>query len=190
MLCLGRFWQGRFRCRECTDTNAVLLCGIYVDLNLIRAGEAASLESSPHTSIFQRLQARHQPKDALNRADGWLGELTWEVRHEQDASGAYRSRTGRRASDLGLLPITLEDYVRLLHSTLELLQSGRTTIPADVEALLERLAIRSAAWLETVAGYEETFTHAVGSPAGMASVAQRMQVRTLQGVPASRRVFT
>ena len=95
---VGHFWQARFRCRECTDKNAVLLCGIYVDLNLIRAGEADSLESSPYTSIFQRLQARNQPKDAFNRADGWLGELTWDVSHEQDASRAYYwSRTGRRA---------------------------------------------------------------------------------------------
>jgi hypothetical protein len=187
---VGHFWQARFRCRECTDRNAVLLCGIYVDLNLIRAGEADSLESSPYTSIFQRLQAWNQPKDARNRADGWLGELTWDVSHEQDASGAYyRSRTGRRASDLGLLPIKLEDYVRLLRYTLELLQSGRTTIPADMEAMLERLDIRSEAWLETVERYDETFTHAVGSPAGMAEVAQRMQVRALKGVAASRRVF-
>ena len=109
--------------------------------------------------------------------------------HEQDASGAYRSRTRRRASDLGLLPIKLEDYVRLLRYTLELLQSGRKTIPADMEAMLERLDIRSEAWLETVERYDETFTHAVGSPAGMAEVAQRMQVRALKGVAASRRIF-
>ena len=89
---VGHFWQARFRCRECTDKNAVLLCGIYVDLNLIRAGEADSLESSPYTSIFQRLQARNQPKDALNRADGWLGELTWDVSHEQDASARTTGR--------------------------------------------------------------------------------------------------
>jgi hypothetical protein len=185
----GHFWQARFRCRECTDKNAVLVCGIYVDLNLIRAGEADSLESSPYTSIFQRLRARSQPKDALDRADGWLGELTWDVSHELDASQAYRSRTGRRASDLGLLPIKLEDYVRLLRCTLELLQSGRKTIPADMEAMLDRLDIQSEAWLETVERYDEMFTYAVGSPAGMAAVAQRMQVRALKGAAASRRVF-
>jgi hypothetical protein len=185
----GHFWQSRFRCRECTDQNAVLVCGIYVDLNLIRAGEADSLEGSPYTSIFQRLQARNQPKDALNRADGWLGELTWDPAHELDASGAYRSRTGRRASDLGILPIKLEDYVRLLQCTLELLRSGRKTIPADMEAMLEKLNIRSEAWLETVERYDELFTCAVGSPAGMAEVAKRMQVRALKGVTASRRIF-
>jgi hypothetical protein len=185
----GHFWQARFRCRECTDQNAVLVCGIYVDLNLIRAGEADSLESSRYTSIFQRLQARNQPQDALNRADGWLGELTWDPSHALDASRAYRSRTGRRASDLGILPIKLDDYVRLLQTTLELLQSGRKTIPADMEALLARLDIQSEAWLATVDRYDELFTCAVGSPAGMAEVARRMQVRSLKGAAASRRVF-
>ena len=185
----GHFWQARFRCRECTDKNAVLVCGIYVDLNLIRAGEADSLEGSRYTSIFQRLQAQAQPQDALNRADAWLGELTWNPAHELDASGAYRSRTGRRASDLGILPITLEDYVRLLQCTLDLLRSGRKTIPADMEAMLEKLDIQSEAWLDTVERYDELFTCAVGSPAGMAEVAKRLQVRALKGVAASRRIF-
>jgi hypothetical protein len=37
--------------------------------------------------------------------------------------------------------------------------------------------------------YDELFTCAVGSPAGMAEVAKRMQVRALKGVAASRRIF-
>lgn len=30
--CQGRFFESRFKCRECTDLNALLLCAIYVDL--------------------------------------------------------------------------------------------------------------------------------------------------------------
>ena len=51
-------WENRFKCRECTDESAVLLCGIYVDLNPFRAGEADAPETARYTSIFQRLQAR------------------------------------------------------------------------------------------------------------------------------------
>ena len=64
----GRFWETRFKCRECTDESAVLLCGIYVDLNPIRAGEADSPETASHTSIFQRLQAQGQRKNAARSA--------------------------------------------------------------------------------------------------------------------------
>jgi hypothetical protein len=46
------------------------------------------------------------------------------------------------------------------------LRSGRKKIPADMEAMLEKLNIQSEAWLETVERYDELFTCAVGSPAG------------------------
>ncbi len=44
--CTGRFWATRFKCREITDESGLLLCGIYVDLNPIRAGEADSPETA------------------------------------------------------------------------------------------------------------------------------------------------
>ena len=185
----GHFWESRFRCRECTDENAILICGIYVDLNQIRAGEADSLETSRNSSIFQRLMAQDQPPDARDRMDAWLGEFTWDSRHERDAELAYTSRSGRRASDLGLLPIKFADYVRLLRWTLELLRAGRQTIPADMESMLRGLDIRPDAWVETVGHYDDLFTHAVGPPSAMAEVAQRLDVRSLKGTVASRRIF-
>ncbi|MFO7907490.1 MAG: hypothetical protein R6U98_32885 [Pirellulaceae bacterium] len=59
-------------CRECADPSAILLCGIYVDLNPIKAGEADSPETAPYTSVFQRIQAQLQRKNARDRAvGGW-----------------------------------------------------------------------------------------------------------------------
>ena len=46
----GRFWETRFRCRECADVSGILLCAIYVDLNAMRAGEADSPETARYTS--------------------------------------------------------------------------------------------------------------------------------------------
>ena len=64
----------------------------------------------------QRWQAHGQRKNAADRPDGWLGELTLPPERKADESRADASRTGRRASDLGILPVSLEDYARLLTS--------------------------------------------------------------------------
>ncbi len=93
--CKGRFWESRFRCRECTDASAILLCGIYVDLNPFRAGEAESPETARYTSVFQRLQAEGMRKNAADRPDAWLGELTLSPERKSDEALAYASRSGR-----------------------------------------------------------------------------------------------
>jgi hypothetical protein len=187
--CKGRFWESRYGCRECTDENSVLVCGIYVDLNPIVAGEAKSPQTARYTSIYQRIQARQQRANAKDRADGWLAELTIRPGTEEDAV-VSSSRTGRRASDWGLLPISLESYLKLLNWTARQLREGkRSTIPGDLEAVLDHLDVKSDAWLDTVEGYEDLFCHVIGPPAAMANAADRMGVRCLKGTPASKRVF-
>ncbi|MCA9265739.1 MAG: hypothetical protein KDA60_17880, partial [Planctomycetales bacterium] len=56
----GHFWEGRFECRNLVDEAAILVCGIYVDLNQIRAGEATTPENSQYTSAYCRIQAFQQ----------------------------------------------------------------------------------------------------------------------------------
>mgnify|MGYP001818314127 CR=1 FL=1 len=188
--CKGRFWETRFRSRECTTASSLLLCGIYVDLNPIRAGEASRPETARYTSVFERLQADAQGKNSRQRADGWLAELTLGPERKADTPWAYRSRSGRRASDLGVLPISLSDYVRLLKWTARMLGSGqRRTIPSDLAAVLDRLQVKEEAWLDSVAEYEESFGHAVGPPAALAEVAARMELQHMKGASASRRLF-
>ena len=187
---VGKFWRGRFKMRECTDENAVLICGLYVDLNPIRAGEATGPETAVYTSAYRRIQAFSQSRDAPDRADGWLAELTVPPERKEDVLLAYGSRTGRRASDLGILPISLETYLALLGWVADAIQSGqRDTIPSDLEPVLEGLSIKRDAFWNAIDDYENSFCHVVGPPDSLAEVADRMGVSYLRGATASRAVF-
>ena len=203
----GTFWDGRFDCRRLVDETAIVICGIYVDLNQIRAGEAASPEEWRHTSAFDRIcgwQARQHTIAAEpggetakgleangndrcladNAPDGWLGELTLE-----DGPGALelpwnlRSRTGRRASDKGLLPITLEKYLELLDWTGRQLREGkRGVIPDSLAPILERLRVRREQWLDLIEHFEDWFTKFVGHIDKLHKAAVRLGQRWLRGM--------
>ena len=189
--CKGHFFESRFSCRECTDRNAVLLCGIYVDLNPYRAGEVDNPVGSRYTSVYQRLQAQGLRKNAAGRPDGWLGEFTLAPERKADEPLADASRTGRRASDLGILPISLENYVKLLQWTAKQLRSGqRDTIPADLATVLDHFEVQQDDWLDTVEHYESAFGHTVGRADSLAAVAQRMELQHLKGIAACRSAFT
>lgn len=122
--------------RECTDPTSLLLCGIYVDLNPIKTGEATSPRTATYTSAFQRIQAQGERPNARDRADGWMAELTLQPENTATHELAYSSRTGRRASDMGILPLSLDSYERLLNGTARMLRSGeRQTIPKDLASI-------------------------------------------------------
>jgi hypothetical protein len=121
---------------------------------------------------------------AFDAPDGWLGELTL-----QEASGAsesewnLRSRTGRRASDKGLLPLTLEKYLEPLDWTGRQLREGKSgVIPGSLAAILERLRIRSERSLDLIEHFEGWFTSFVGHMDELHKAAVRTGKRCLRGM--------
>ncbi len=54
---VGRFFQGRFKAVRLLDEESVLACAAYVDLNLIRAAMAETIEESSFTSAQKRVEA-------------------------------------------------------------------------------------------------------------------------------------
>lgn len=207
----GAFWDGRYRCRKLIDETAILICGMYVDLNQIRAGEAATPEESRYTSVFDRICGWQMRRQAVTEMapgvfdgevdlwiggseegsqigsaapDGWLGQLTLE-----DGPGALesewnlRSRSGRRASDKGLLPLTFEKYLELLDWTGRQLRDGqRGVIPASLAPILERLRIRSERWLDLIEHFDSWFASFVGHMDSLRAAVSRAGKRCIRGI--------
>ncbi|MGE3410278.1 MAG: transposase [Pirellulales bacterium] len=173
----GRFWQGRFQSVKLCDEAALLACAAYVDLNPIRAGMAESLEASDFTSVQRRLQSAAEPVESPARRDAWLAPLELDERASELRPVGLRGRTGRRASDLGFLPMTLDDYIELLDWTSRQMKPGKASLPADPPAALSRLSISSRAWLPLATRFGKLFQRVAGGPPSMRRLRQRSRVR-------------
>jgi hypothetical protein len=173
----GHFWEERFGARDLKSESAVLVCGMYIDLNQIRAGEALTPEASTHTSAYDRIEARKarangETSDGMP-ADGYLCELTVDERSESYA-GAARSKTTWRASDKGLLPITFDDYLALMDYTGRTVREGkRGAIPAHLAPILDRLGISQSLWIDLVTKFDTYFGHVVGRAAQVVESAKQ-----------------
>ena len=179
--CKGCFWEDRFKCRELLDERSLLVCGIYVDLNQIRAGEAATPEESTHTSAYDRIEDLQRGEPASHSSAGWMCELTIDERAAPNCEAHIRSSTSRRASDKGLLPISISDYLCLLDATGRTPRKGKAAIPSRIAPILERLGLQSDSWVELVDNYHTWFGHFVGSSRAVADRAQQSARKWYRG---------
>ena len=176
----GHFWAERFFSEPLGNEEALLACSLYVDLNLIRAGAAQSPEDSIYTGAYDRLRdlqgeriARgevrqeallrlfgirgHEPRYQLERLlhkpnSGWMAPLKVE------GDGYAGAKAGRRASDLGYLPMTLEKYLEFLDACgREEVEGKRGVIPERLPPVLKRLHLDPDRWGEEVARAAKRF---------------------------------
>jgi hypothetical protein len=207
--CTGRFWEARFGCRVLVDESAILVCAIYLDLNQVRAGEADSPEQSYHTSVYDRIVAWRQrqgcplprepdgtreddrPDDLESMpADGWLCPLTLEPGPAVDVRSGLGSATPWRASDKGILEMSLEEYLGLVDCAGRQLRSGKKhAIPADLAPILERLHLREATWRDAIEQFERQAGHVVGRACHVAQYAAQAGRRWFRGIRHCARVF-
>ncbi len=163
----GRFWEGRFHSDPLPDETALAACMTYVDLNPVRARVAATPEASRFTSVRERIadrqtadsaqspDARHQRIEHGDCA-GWLAPVELEPPRRR----ARNNATGRRASNKGCLPMTLDDYLNLVDWTGRQFRRDKPgRIPATYDTILRRLDCSGDVWLDLVKNFRRQLRH-------------------------------
>lgn len=148
--------------------------------NWIRAGKARTPERSKFTSVYDRIQgrkARQRLREArAARFDGWLSPVNF-------AGDGQFSEPGQRASDKGMLSMTLQQYLKIVDWTGRQLRGDKPgAIPRDLPPILERLGLDCEGWLECLQEFPEWFTTAVGSATNLKDFARQLGQKWVQGL--------
>lgn len=154
--CKGRFWEGRFKSQALLDHDAVVKCMAYVDLNPIRAGKAATPESSRHTSIQARIEAR----------GGALAPMADSI------------ETGFR------LAIPFPEYLQVVNYTGRMLRPDKHgRIVAELPPALHRLEqTRLSEWLDDMSHLSRRYCRAIGSAMSLRQYRDHLGQTRLNGV--------
>ena len=157
----GHFWEGRFRSTALLDEAAVIACMAYVDLNPIRARMATTPETSAHTSIQVRIDARnyhaarqHQGLTSVRtpaRARSLFARLDPQAEPAHAEDGLWLWRFERQPGDIRAV-MTAQTYLTLVDTTGRLIRSDkRGAIPKLLSGVLARLDLDVAAWITAMA---------------------------------------
>lgn len=193
----GRFWEGRFECRELLDEAATVACMVYVDLNSIRAGVADTPEESDYTSIQERIQVFQKERMITAFAQDVSLEDDKIIRpveeHEASPTTASNSRLvpiSRDPKVEGILQMTPTEYFDLVDRSGRLVRPDKPgVISADLASILFRIGVTPDAWCETISAFRSKFSLAAGLFSNMRSFADRIGRRWIKGLRAARTTF-
>ncbi|MED5238242.1 MAG: transposase [Pseudomonadota bacterium] len=165
--CKGRFWEGRYKSQALLDEKALLSCMAYVDLNPVRAGMAATPETSDYTSVQQRSCAV-QNKSSAEKVPTLLPLVD---------AGHIESDTNSTICRMRLI-----DYLELVGATGRALRSDkRGAIDGSAADILDRLGLDQKVWLQHMAPRKQRAPLAVGSLAKVRAFAEATGRRWIAG---------
>lgn len=184
----GHFFEGRFKCRAIVDEAGVLICGVYVDLNQVRELEANSPEESTRTSAFHRIKAllaRRQNRSDAADWDGFLCPIYTRGDAQNSADPPAGTLGSLRASDSGILELTVESYLEVLDWTSrQTRRDKRGQVSDDAPPILKRLGLSGPSLVTLVEEFEQLFHDAVGLAGSLAEFAVKMGRNWLRGAKA------
>ena len=204
----GHFWEARYKIQPLLDEMAIAACMAYVDLNPIRAGIALTPETSDFTSVQERILDRHSAvnigdtlqypssdlsatfsPDSGEKGDhgdaqdhkiehganaGWLAPVTLDPPRKK----VREAQSSRRASNKGCLPMTLDEYLKLLDWTGRQLRNDKAgRIPSEFGPILERLDCSAESWLDLVQNFRKRFRTEAGRPATLQNASSLRRTR-------------
>ncbi len=157
--CTGHFWESRFHCQPLLTEEALLSCLCYVDLNPVRAGIAATPETSEHTSIKERIKPQFDVSKALKSfvehggcADYFQAEEPIPVK----PLAAFVS--GYTDNKYCGIHFEFEDYLELVDFTGRTIRDDkRGYINEKLAPILQRLKMTEAGWLESSQHFEALY---------------------------------
>ncbi len=169
----GRFWEGRFKSQAIVDTEGLLTCMAYVDLNPVRANIANGVEESEFTSIEERLRAVGTKQSASKTtASPHLAPM-----EDQEPSGQSTHH----------LPIAFKDYKSLLLWTQNKLQNDPENSP-QLPRSLRRSAISEEGWIHALSKQNLGTLAFLGSPEKLEELATVLDKKWLRGIGLARRL--
>jgi putative transposase len=214
----GRFWEGRFKCQALLDDAAITACMVYVDLNPIRAGLAATPEESDFTSIQERIRSwqkeniasssistktipdlptasrsgRINPEDA-GKISRTLPEFLSSMGDSPDGeplSSGWLCPISSETGRRGILQLAAVEYFDLVDKSGRMMRSDRRgAIDADLAPILRRIGANPDAWPETISRFGCKFRLAAGAVSNLRNFADQLGKRWLNGVSAARVAF-
>jgi len=201
----GRFWESRFKCQALLDEAAIVACMVYVDLNPIRAGVAATPEESDFTSIQERIrawqkemmtaasvtaQAAENTQTEANRFSGLRLPAEAPALSSQNASSSWLCPIQSKSAQRGILGMSEAEYIDLVDKSGRLMRLDKQgAIDADLAPILMRIGVNPDAWQDTVCRFGSKFRLAAGLLSDLRKFAGRIGSCWLKGATAARVTF-
>jgi REP element-mobilizing transposase RayT len=191
----GRFWESRFKCQALLDDSAVAACMVYVDLNVIRAGLAATPEESDFTSVQERIRLWQknmtasseplQPSSTIPSPDS-----APENPGNPHLSDSWLAPISPDSEKHGILHMTELDYFDLVDKSGRMIRPDkRGSVPADMMPILLRIGARPETWIDTVSGFGSGFRLVAGRLSSMRNFSSQLGRKWFKGIASARTAF-